>query len=155
MSLIKILIFTFATAAAIGAAKASPQSTIVHVTGDGSFGFCAGEYETLVRTGANVKVILVNNHSFGWIRVSNSMVFNNPPFATEFADIDYVTIMKGFGLPSARVEEARFLPEAFKDLFAVEGPAFLEIPFAPEDKCVPPVPNWAEKARKAGFRNYY
>lgn len=145
----------YATAAAIGAAKASPQSTIVHVTGDGSFGFCAGEYETLVRTGANVKVILVNNHSFGWIRVSNSMVFNNPPFATEFADIDYVTIMKGFGLPSARVEEARFLPEAFKDLFALEGPAFLEIPFAPEDKCVPPVPNWAEKARKAGLRNYY
>lgn len=145
----------YATAAAIGAAKASPGSTIVHITGDGSFGFCAGEYETLVRTGADVKVILANNRSFGWIRVSNSMAFNNEPFATQFAELDYVTLMKGFGIPAARVDGPLRVADALKGLFAAKGPAFLEIPFEPEDKCVPPVPGWAEKARKAGGKNFY
>jgi acetolactate synthase-1/2/3 large subunit len=145
----------YATSAAMGAAKASPNSTIVHITGDGSFGFCAGEYETLARTACNVKVILVNNHSFGWIRVSNSMAFNNEPFATQFADIDYVKIMEGFGLPADRVTKTEDLPLALEKLFKEDGPSFLEIPFEPEDKCVPPVPGWAEKARNKGMKNLY
>lgn len=145
----------YATSAAIGAAKASPESIIVHITGDGSFGFCAGEYETLVRTNCNVKVILVNNHSFGWIRVSNAMAFDNNPFATQFANIDYVKIMEGFGLPAERVTNNKMLTSSLKNLFKKEGPAFLEVPFEPEDKCVPPVPGWAEKARQAGMKNYY
>jgi len=145
----------YATSAAIGAAKASPESTIVHITGDGSFGFCAGEYETLSRTGCNVKVILVNNHSFGWIRVSNDMAYHNAPFATQFKDIDYVKIMEGFGIRAERVTASSELKGSLKNLFNKEGPAFLEIPFEPEDKCVPPVPGWAEKARQAGKKNYY
>ncbi len=145
----------YALSASIGAAMAAPDRTIVHITGDGSFGFCGGEYETLARTGANVKVLLVNNHSFGWIRVSNSMAFNDEPFATEFADIDYKTIIKGFGIPSARVEKAEDLAKDLKKLFENSGPAFLEVPFEPEDKVVPPVPGWAEKARSKGNKNYY
>ncbi|MCD8163005.1 MAG: thiamine pyrophosphate-dependent enzyme [Synergistaceae bacterium] len=145
----------YATAAAMGAAKASSESTIVHITGDGSFGFCAGEYETLARTGGNIKVILINNHSFGWIRVSNDMAYGNEPFATEFADIYYVKIVEGFGIPAARLEEGDSLSERLKELFAKEGVAFLEIVCAPEDECVPPVPGWAEKARENGMKNHY
>lgn len=145
----------YALSASIGAAKASPKSTVIHVTGDGSFGFCAGEYETLARTGCNVKVLLMNNHSFGWIRVSNLMAFGNEPFATDFTDIDYIRIMSGFGLSAARVSETVELPALLKSMFAKRGPAFLEIPCEPEDKCVPPVPGWAEKTRAKGRKNYY
>ena len=145
----------YATSAAMGAAKAAPKSTIVHITGDGSFGFTAGEYETLSRTGCNVKVIIVNDHSFGWIRVSNAMVFDNEPFATEFADLDYVKIMQGFGLKADRVTDVKELPAALKKLFKGSGPAVLELPFLPEDKCVPPVPGWCDIARKKGMKNYY
>ena len=145
----------YAASASIGAAKASPESTIVHITGDGSFGFCAGEYETLARTGCRVKVILVNNHSFGWIRVSHAMAFDGEPFATQFAGVDYVKIMEGFGIPAGRAADGAQLGSALKALFAKEGPAFLEIPFEPEDKCVPPVPDWADKARAQGKKNYY
>ena len=145
----------YATSSAIGAAKASPASTIVNITGDGSFGFCAGEYETLARTGCNIKVILINNHSFGWIRVSNDMAYGNEPFATQFSDIDYVKIMEGFGISAARFEASDQLEGKLKELFAKKGPAFLEIVCDPEDKCVPPVPGWAEKARAKGMKNRY
>ena len=145
----------YATAAAIGAAKASPGSTIIHLTGDGSFGFCAGEYETLARTGCNVKIILINNQSFGWIRVSNDMAYENEPFATEFSDMDYVKTVEGFGIPAKRLCEEDDAAAALQSLFAQEGPAFLEVICEPEDKLVPPVPGWAEKARKKGMKNYY
>jgi len=83
------------------------------------------------------------------------MAFNNAPFATQFADIDYVKIMEGFGIPAERVTNNTELTDSLKNLFKKEGPAFLEIPFEPEDKCVPPVPGWAEKARQQGKKNYY
>ena len=66
-----------------------------------------------------------------------------------------MTLMKGFGIPAARVDGPLRVADALKGLFAAKGPAFLEIPFEPEDKCVPPVPGWAEKARKAGGKNFY
>lgn len=145
----------YASSAAIGAAKASPKSTIIHITGDGSLGFCTGEYETLARTGCNVKVLLINNRSFGWIRVSNAMAFDNEPFATEFSDVDYIKIMDGFRIPADRVEKECELEDRLKELFEKNGPGFLEIPCEPEDKCVPPVPGWAEKVRARGEKNYY
>ena len=145
----------YALSAAIGASKASPNSTIIHITGDGSFGFCAGEYETFARTGGNIKQILINNHSFGWIRVSNDMAYGNEPFSTEFADIDYVKIMEGFGIPAARLGKEDSLTMRLEALFSSQGPAFLEVVCEPEDKCVPPVPGWAEKARGRGMKNYY
>lgn len=145
----------YATAAAVGAAKASPGSTIVHITGDGSFGFCAGEYETLARMCCDIKVILINNHSFGWIRVSNDMAYGNEPFATEFADVDYVKIIEGFGIPASRLGESDDLAQKLEALFAAKGTAFLEVACEPEDKCVPPVPGWAEMAREKGMNNHY
>lgn len=145
----------YAAGASIGAAKASPESTIVHITGDGSLGFCTGEYETLARTGCNVKVLLINNRSFGWIRVSNSMAFDNEPFATEFSNVDYLKIMQGFNIPAERVERECELGDKLRKLFEKPGPAFLEIPCDPEDRCVPPVPGWAEKVRARGGKSYY
>ncbi|MCF0247794.1 MAG: hypothetical protein HUJ86_04215, partial [Synergistes sp.] len=144
----------FGMGASIGASFGVKGQSVL-VTGDGSFGFCAGEYETLARNNDNVKVILINNHSFGWIRVSNSMAFENEPFATEFSDIDYVTIMKGFGLPADRAAKGDDLFDKCSALFAHKGAAFLEVPFDPEDKVVPPVPGWADKAREKGKKNYY
>lgn len=145
----------YATSAAVGVAKAAPGRCVVNITGDGSFGFCAGEFETIARTGVNVKIILINNKSFGWIRVTNSLTYNNDPFATDFSDMDYMKTIEGLGIPAFRAGSAEELPEVLAKAFAVDGPAFVEIPAEPEDRCVPAVPGWADKARDRGQKNYY
>lgn len=145
----------YATSAAVGVAKAAPGQCVVNITGDGSFGFCAGEFETIARTGVNVKIILINNKSFGWIRVTNSLTYDNEPFATDFSDMDYLKTIEGLGIPAFRAESAEGLQEALEKAFAIDGPAFVEIPSEPEDRCVPPVPGWADKARERGQKNYF
>ena len=145
----------YATSAALGVAKAAPGQCVVNITGDGSFGFCAGEFETIARTGANIKIILINNKSFGWIRVTNSLKYNNEAFATDFSDVDYLKTVEGMGIPAFRVTSSEELSETLVRAFATEGPVFVEIPSEPEDLCIPPVPGWAEKARERGQKNYF
>nr|WP_263991858.1 thiamine pyrophosphate-dependent enzyme [Sulfolobus islandicus] len=54
--------------ASVGAYFARPNSLIFSLSGDGSFGFSAGELETIRRVNANVVIIIFNNGSYGWIR---------------------------------------------------------------------------------------
>jgi len=145
----------YAVPAAIGAYLAKPKSTIIALTGDGSFGFTVGEYETLARLNANVKIILFNNQSYGWIRASILFKYGPKYFETEFKNVDYVKIAEGFGLKASRIEDTREIEGKLRELLTSEGPMLLEIPTLPEDKLTPPVPSWAEEAKKMGIRFTY
>lgn len=145
----------YALPASVGAAFAKPDATVVALVGDGSFGFTAGELETLSRLGVNVKVVILNNQSFGWIRASILFRYGPKYFATEFKPIDYVKIAEGFGLNALRVEGPEELEAKLKELMKTEGPALLDLPVLPEDKLVPPVPSWASKAEKQGVKYIY
>ncbi|MEM2075347.1 MAG: thiamine pyrophosphate-binding protein [Zestosphaera sp.] len=145
----------YALPASVGAAFAKPDATVIALIGDGSFGFTAGELETLSRLGVNVKVVLFNNQSFGWIRASILFRYGPKYFATEFKPVDYVKIAEGFGLNALRVEGPEEVEAKLRELMKVEGPALMDLPVLPEDKLVPPVPSWASKAEKQGIRRIY
>jgi acetolactate synthase-1/2/3 large subunit len=137
--------------AAIGASCAIPEgSTILNFTGDGSFGFVAGELETLARLGKNIKVIVFNNGNFGWIRGTNHFSFGGPDFSPSFGKIDYITLAKSFGIRSFRASTLQELNSALEGLFGNTGPALLEMAVPSPEECIPPVPNWAKKAKASG-----
>ncbi|MCF7935317.1 MAG: thiamine pyrophosphate-binding protein [Synergistales bacterium] len=142
--------------AALGVSYAIPEDRMVlNFTGDGSFGFTAGELETLARLGRNVKVVLFNNESYGWIRATNRFSFGGPHFATDFQGVDYVGLAESCRIPAFRaasIPELRRVVSAFYD---VQGPALLELVVPPEDRCVPPVPDWAAKAAELGMECPY
>ncbi|MEM7616048.1 MAG: thiamine pyrophosphate-binding protein, partial [Pseudomonadota bacterium] len=60
----------YAMSAALGAWYARPGAKIVALMGDGSFGFTAGELETICRARADITYIVLSNASFGWIKAS-------------------------------------------------------------------------------------
>jgi len=60
----------YAIPAAVGAHFARPESCIIALTGDGSFGFTCGELETIARIRGNINIILFNNSCFGWIKAA-------------------------------------------------------------------------------------
>ena len=136
--------------AGIGASYAHDGPVVV-LTGDGSFGFTAGELETLKRSGRDVKVVLFNNECFGWIRATSRFSGGGGRFATDFSATDYPAVARGFGLPACRVENAATLGPVLKDIFSTKGPFFMEMPVLPEDEQVPPVPEWAEEAARLGM----
>ncbi|MEM4482007.1 MAG: thiamine pyrophosphate-binding protein, partial [Desulfurococcaceae archaeon] len=140
--------------AAIGAYYANPNNTVFALAGDGSFGFTAGELETLSRLQPNVKIILFNNQSFGWIRASILMHYGPRYFATDFKPIDYVKIAEGFGLVGLRVSPED-LEYKIKEAIKIQGPTLIDVPVQPEDKLIPPVPSWASKAKALGYKYIY
>ena len=144
----------YALPASIGAQFARPNSCIVTLMGDGSFGFTAGELETLSRLGGNNNVILFNNSSFGWIKAAAT--FSHGPeyagFATGFSDVDYPRIAEGFGLRAYSVDGPGELGPTLREAFALDEPTFIGIRVMPEDELVPPVPSWIRRAGGLGLR---
>ena len=147
----------YAIPASVGCYYARPNSCIVALTGDGSFGFAAGEFETISRIWGNIKIILFNNRCYGWIKAS--IEFSHGPqyidFSTTFKEIDYQKIAEGFGLKSFKIEGPEDLHETLHAAFNTKEPAFIEVVAKPENELVPPVPSWVEKARNIGKKYVY
>jgi len=145
----------FALPAAVGVRFARPESYAVALVGDGSFGFTAGELETVSRVGGRIAVILFNNQSFGWIRASIYFKYGPRYLSTDFKPVDYVKIAEGFGLTAYRAEEPGELEKALREVFKLGEPAFVEVVVEPEDRFVPPVPSWIKRARELGLKHVY
>lgn len=145
----------YAIPASIGAYFASPSSTVVALTGDGSFGFTAGELETISRLDSNIKIVMFNNGSHGWIKASFLFKYGPKYFATEFKPIEYVKIAEGFGLDAYRIEDPKDLEPTLRKALNSPKPAFIEVLVEPEDRLVPPVPSWVKRAKELGLKYIY
>jgi len=145
----------YAIPASIGAHCARPEDCIVVLTGDGSFGFCAGELETVRRIGGNIKIFVFDNAGFGWIKAA--LRFGHEPkyFACDFGAVDYVQIAQGFGLHALRIDDGKDLGATMEEVLHSEGPALVAVKSLSEHELVPPVPEWTKKASGLGIPVIY
>ena len=117
----------WAVPAAIGAAVAAPDARIVAVMGDGAAAYAVGELATLRQEHLDVKLIVLNNQSLGWIRwyrrVTDAPGWEQPDLpATDFA-----AVAAAYGLPARRVEAPGELAGALRDLLDRPGPGLVEV----------------------------
>jgi acetolactate synthase-1/2/3 large subunit len=133
----------YAIPAVLGAKLAAPQSTVVGLMGDGSFGMSSNELETLGRLGLPVTLIQFNNSCFGWIKVSQKLYQEGQYHCVDFSsDTDHVAIARGFGLQGARVEYPQDVGEAIREALANKQPTFIDIITESEVTELPPVEKW-------------
>jgi len=144
----------YAIPASVGVHYARPESCIVTLVGDGSFGFTAGELETISRVGGNNNIILFNNGCFGWIKAEIDLSYGEEytDFSTNFKEIDYPKIAEGFGLTAYQVKGPEDLAPTLREAIGLDEPTFIELKVRSENELVPPVPSWIERARKRGIR---
>lgn len=145
----------YAIPGAIGAAVACPDHTIFALCGDGSFHFVTGELETISRLGLDIKIILFNNNVFGWIRGEMEHVYKAKQFATEFNQIDYSLIAKGFGITALDLQNPEKIPATLELALEKRGPVFIRIPVLSQDKLVPPIPRWIANAKEKSLPYLY
>jgi thiamine pyrophosphate-dependent acetolactate synthase large subunit-like protein len=62
----------YALAAGLGAHIGRPAVKTVAVMGDGSFGMCVGELETVVRLKLPITFIVISNAVYGWIKAGRN-----------------------------------------------------------------------------------
>ena len=132
----------YALAAAVGAHVARPQVKTVALMGDGSFGFTAGELETVARYQLPICCIVFNNSTYGWIKAGQKSSFDRRYFGVDFSPGDHAAIANAFGIRSWRVDSAEQLVPALRAALEHSEPSFVDMTSQPLHEARAPVSEW-------------
>ena len=132
----------YAMPAAIGAHFARPDSRCVAVMGDGSFGFAAGELETVVRLGLPVTFVVVSNASFGWIKAGQKSGYGGRYHAVDFSPSDHARIAEAYGVRAWSASQPGELAPALEAALAHDGPGLVDVICQPLEEARAPVSEW-------------
>ena len=132
----------YAMSAGVGAWFGRPDSTVVAVMGDGSFGFTCGELETIVRRQVPLKMVVFSNTVFGWIKASQKVGCDQRYFSVDFGRTEHAKVAEAFGVKSWRVEDPSRLDDAIKAALAHSGPALIDVVSQQLQDAATPVSQW-------------
>ena len=130
----------FGLPAAIGAALARPDATVVCFTGDGSLLMNVQELATAAELGLNVKIVLMNNRSLGLVHQQQTLFYGERLFASTYeTPVDFCAVAEGFGIPAHDLSDEH--PRAvLTGALAEPGPCLIHAPIGLEEKVFPMVP---------------
>ncbi|MBL6953622.1 MAG: thiamine pyrophosphate-binding protein [Alphaproteobacteria bacterium] len=128
--------------AAVGACYGRPGAKVVAVMGDGSFGFNAGELETVVRLGLPITFVVVSNGVFGWIKAGQKSGFEGRYFSVDFSTTDHARVAEAYGLQAWRVEDPGELKSKMAAALNCPGPSLIDVICQPLQEANAPVSEW-------------
>jgi acetolactate synthase-1/2/3 large subunit len=132
----------YSMAAGVGAHFGRPGTKTVSVMGDGSFGFTAGELETIVRLKVPLMMVVISNSSYGWIKAGQKTGFDQRYFSVDFTRTDHARVAEAFGVKAWRVETPDQLKPALAAAAEHGGPALVDIITQPLQDARAPVSEW-------------
>lgn len=132
----------YALAAAMGAHMGRPSSKTVALMGDGSFNFCCGEFETLVRHNMPVTSIVFSNAVFGWIKAGQNAGFGQRFYNVDFDRTDHAAVARAFGVRSWTVDDPAQLRPVLAEALAHDGPTLVDVISQPLHEAAAPVSEW-------------
>lgn len=132
----------YSMAAAFGAAIGRPDSVVVSVMGDGSFGFTCGELETIVRRNVPLKMIVFSNAVFGWIKASQKTGYDQRYFSVDFKRTHHARVAEAFGVKAWQVEDPSQLDTVLKAALMHDGPALVDVISQELQDTAVPVSQW-------------
>ena len=101
----------FGLPAAVAAARRFPDRCVVALAGDGDFLMNGQELATAAQYGCDIIVLVIDNGSYGTIRMHQERSFPGRVSGTSLANPDFAALARAFGAWSERVEEtAQFMP---------------------------------------------
>ncbi|MDB5285195.1 MAG: acetolactate synthase catalytic subunit [Mucilaginibacter sp.] len=130
----------FALPAAIGAKFGAQDRTVVAIIGDGGFQMTLQELGTIMQSGVDVKIIILNNRFLGMVRQWQEL-FNDRRYS--FVDIqspDFVMVAKGYGINGKTISEREHLASALNEMLDHKGSYLLEVMVTKENNVFPMVP---------------
>ncbi|MCB1890507.1 MAG: acetolactate synthase large subunit, partial [Rhodocyclaceae bacterium] len=131
----------FGMPAAIGAALAEPQRTVVCFSGDGSFKMNIQELATLADEQLNVKIILMNNNSLGLVYQQQNLFYGKRVYASKYKrQIDFVKIAEGFGIPAIDLDQCDNPRATLAQALSEPGPCLIHASIDREQFVYPMVP---------------
>ena len=130
----------FALPAAIGAKFGAPDRDVVAIIGDGGFQMTLQELGTIMQSGVNVKIIILNNRFLGMVRQWQEL-FNERRYS--FVDIqspDFVAVAAAYRIAGKCISDRIELAGSLKEMLAHDGSYLLEVMVTKENNVFPMVP---------------
>jgi acetolactate synthase-1/2/3 large subunit len=115
--------------ASVAAALRHPDRTILCFTGDGDFLMTGQEFATAVAHKLKLVAILLNNNSYGTIRMHQEMHYPGRVSGTDLANPDFAALARAYGGHGEVVERTEEFADAFARALASGKPALIEIRF--------------------------
>ncbi len=132
----------YALSASLGAWFGRPESKVVGLMGDGSFGFTCGELETVTRCRAPITYVVFSNSSFGWIKASQHDDCGGRYYNVDFNRVDQAAVAAAYGVKSWRVEDPAKLEGVLREAIAHDGPTLVDVVCQPLEEAKAPVRRW-------------
>ncbi len=113
--------------AAITAKLTYPDRAVICFAGDGCFLMSSQDLATAVKYRLGLVIIIVNNESYGSIRMHQERRYPGRVFATDLQNPDFVTYAQSFGAHAERITETTAFAPALARALAADLPTVLEI----------------------------
>lgn len=141
----------YAVPAALGAAVARPQSTIVTVSGDGGFSYAVGELPTHAQQGLKVIHLVLNNGTLGWLAMWQEIFFSDlrqsVDLETSASKPDFAAAAGALGCGGMSVSAPDELADALDAAFGAPGPSVLDVRIDPRATPLPSYQRRLEERR--------
>jgi acetolactate synthase I/II/III large subunit len=123
----------FGFPAGIAAKLACPQRDVIAVAGDGCFLMTGQELATAVQHEVNLVTIVVDNGSYGTIRMYQERTYPRRVMATDLKNPDFAAYARAFGAIGMTVERTEDFAAAFADARKANAPVLIHLKTSVED----------------------
>jgi acetolactate synthase-1/2/3 large subunit len=131
----------FGLPAAIGAALAYPERTVVCFSGDGSLLMNCQELATAAEENVNVKIVLLNNNSLGLVHQQQDLFYGRRLFASDYqARVDFVGLARSLGVRAYDLADDDDPQGTLARAVREPGPCLIHALIDAEEKVYPMVP---------------
>ncbi len=117
----------FGFPAAVAAKIMYPERPVVAVAGDGCFMMTAQELATAVQYDANLIVIVVDNGSYGTIRMHQEREYPTRVSATNLKNPDFAAFARSFGAWATTIDRTDAFPGALEEASKAGKPALIHV----------------------------
>ncbi len=117
---------------AVGAKIAYPERTVVSFAGDGDFLMNGQEIATAIQFGVNPIFLVINNGSYGTIRMHQEKRHPDRVSGTDLTNPDFAAFARAFGANGEVIEQTGDFVPAFERALAASAPTLLEIRVGPD-----------------------
>ena len=118
--------------AAIAAKRLRPERTVVAFAGDGDFLMTGQELATAVQYGIALKIVVIDNGSYGTIRMHQEREYPGRVSGTDLRNPDFAAMARAYGAEGFTVSRDADVVPAFEAAFAATAPALVHVKLATE-----------------------
>jgi acetolactate synthase-1/2/3 large subunit len=117
----------YGTPASVAAALRFPDRQVVAVAGDGDFLMNGQELATAMRTGANLLILVIDNASYGTIRMHQERDYPERLSGTDLVNPDFAALARAYGAWAETVERTEDFAPALARAQAQRGVKLLHL----------------------------